>query len=887
MCETLAFVEVNDAACRLLGYTRGEMLQKRLPDIQATADETALREAIAQLRKSGQVNLEGRYRCRNGGFLDLHLTCTAAQLNGRDHLVVVWRDVTAERASQLACESDTERLRALFEISRDGIAIFDHEHHVIEANRSFAEMLGYAPDEVRKLRSWDVDATMSEADIRAGFADLPSVSTIFETRHRRRDGSIYDAEVSASGARIGGRNVIITVTRDITERKKADAALRQVSQYARSLIEASLDPLVTISPDGKITDVNQATETVTGRARQELVGSEFSSYFTEPDKARTVHLQVSSEGKLANFPLAVRHTCGQITEVLCNATIYRNEAGEVKGVLVAARDVTERNRIEAELRHYRQNLEAQVQQRTSDLTETHQKLLDTQFAMDSVGIGIEWVSFESGRFIYVNRHAAEMLGYRVDEMLHLRVMDIDPNFPVTAFFEMRERIRQAGHLKLETVQRNRQGTDIPVEISAYYKDETDGTLPLIISFVTDITERKAAEEALRQAKEAAEAATVSKSAFLANMSHEIRTPLNAITGMTHLLRRAGVTSEQDERLNKIEAAGKHLLEIIDAILDLSKIEAGKFALEESELCIGALIGNVVSMLEGRAHARGLDLHTESGALPNTLLGDPTRLQQGLINLATNAIKFTNRGHITLRALPVDETDSHVLVRFEVEDTGIGVPADTLERLFAAFEQADNSTTRLYGGTGLGLAITKRLAQLMGGAAGASSTLGVGSTFWFTARLKKTASIASAGSKSASEEAKAILKSEYGDRRTLLVEDEPVNREVATAYLHEIWPRIDVANDGVEAVEMANRNTYDVILMDMQMPRMDGLQATREIRAKDPNVLILAMTANAFVDDKKRCIEAGMNDFIAKPVRPNTLYATLLECLQKSQQGSVT
>jgi PAS domain S-box-containing protein len=386
---------------------------------------------------------------------------------------------------------------------------------------------------------------------------------------------------------------------------------------------------------------------------------------------------------------------------------------------------------------------------------------------------------------------------------------------------------------------------------------------------------------LAAAKAAAETANIAKSAFLANMSHEIRTPLNAITGMAHLIRRGGLSPEQARRLDKLDAAGGHLLEVINAILELSKIEAGKFDLEEREVRIDHVLANVASILHDRASDKGLDFSTEIEPLPVRLAGDATRLQQALLNYATNAIKFTEKGSVSVRVSVQEECDDSALLRFEVADTGIGISQDTMAKLFSAFEQADNSTTRKYGGTGLGLAITQRLARLMGGDAGALSSPGQGSTFWFTARLRKLASEGATTECPSEYSASDQLRRDCPGRRILLVEDEPINREITLSLLDDVLLVVDIAEDGIVAVDLVRCNKYDLVLMDIQMPRMDGLEATRQIRGL-PNgatVPILALTANAFADDKAACLAVGMNDFVAKPVDPEALFAVCLQWLR--------
>ena len=389
--------------------------------------------------------------------------------------------------------------------------------------------------------------------------------------------------------------------------------------------------------------------------------------------------------------------------------------------------------------------------------------------------------------------------------------------------------------------------------------------------------------ALSIAKDAAEAASRAKSTFLANMSHELRTPMNGIMGMVELALRRTTDEKARAQLGKAKQSSQILLAVINDILDISKIEAERVKLEDAPLQIGSVLENLVSVFGHKAADKGLHLKTE---LPDTLSrqllrGDAFRLGQILINLLGNAVKFTEHGDITVRARPTDETSDHVQVRFEVSDTGIGIEPEAQQRLFTAFEQADNSMTRKYGGTGLGLAISKRLVRLMGGEIGAESTSGRGSTFWFTIRLAKCEESAVPPAPTIDEpSADARLLRDYAGTRVLLAEDEPINREIAAMLLQDVGLVVDLAEDGQQALDLARHNRYALILMDVQMPNLNGVEATKTIRADSLNrdTPILAMTANAFDEDRKVCLEAGMNDHLAKPFNPETLFETLLKWL---------
>ena len=538
-----------------------------------------------------------------------------------------------------------------------------------------------------------------------------------------------------------------------------------------------------------------------------------------------------------------------------------------------------------ELLRHRGQLEAMVARRTEELKQTQARLVDAQ-RIASLG---SWrLDLATNDVVWT-------------EELY-RMFNADPGQPPPNY-TVQERIFTAeSWARLSAALDKTVQTGVPYELELQIR-RVDGSVGWILArgervsdsrgkavaiqgIAMDITRRKETELLLQTAKEAAETANVAKSAFLANMSHEIRTPLNAITGMAYVLRRSGLSAEQADKLDKIETAGDHLLEIINAVLDLSKVEAGKLELEEKPFSVGEMLDNLSSMIGARAKAKGLVYRVKAEGLPDVLVGDRTRLQQALLNYLSNAIKFTEQGQVILRVRVAEDSGDSVVLRCEVSDTGPGISDNALPRLFTAFEQADNSITRKYGGTGLGLAITRKIAQIMGGEAGVDTVLGKGSCFWLTARLGKAPSALATPDSRGDSGIESSLRREHGGARILLVEDDPLNREVARKLLDSVGLVVDIAEDGEQAVHRAMERDYALIVMDMQMPRMDGLSASRSIRKipRHERTPIVALTANAFAEDRARCLEAGMNDFITKPINPETLFVTLLCWLESGDHA---
>lgn len=527
------------------------------------------------------------------------------------------------------------------------------------------------------------------------------------------------------------------------ELEKLSQSAKLASQYSLSLIEASRDPLVTISPEGKITDMNEAMVKVTDTSRESIKGTDFKDYFTDPVKASEVYKEVFEKGFVVDYPLTIKDN--KLTDVLFNGSTYKDDKGNILGAVIVARDITEQKKNEKEL------IEARV------------------------------------------------------------------------FAEL-------------------------------------------------------ATELAEVAKGKAEDAVKSKQQFLSNMSHEIRTPMNAIIGFTKVVLKTELTDKQREYLNAIKTSGDALIVLINDILDLAKVDAGKMTFEKTPFKLLTSISSMLHLFEIKIQEKNLQLIKNfDKSIPEVLVGDPVRLHQIILNLVSNALKFTNEGSITVDVSVKEQNEDKVIIEFSVKDTGIGIEDYKLEKIFENFQQASSGTSRIYGGTGLGLAIVKQLVESQGGSIEVISELAIGSTFKFLLEFQKTQEL------TLKEVDQVEINYENKNIKVLVVEDIALNQLLMKTLLDDFGFERDIASNGKIAIEKLQENVYDVVLMDLQMPEMNGFDATDYIRNEmKSTVPIIALTADVTTVDLQKCTAVGMNDYIAKPVDERVLYSKIIKHVQRTR-----
>jgi PAS domain S-box-containing protein len=638
------------------------------------------------------------------------------------------------------------------------------------------------------------------------------------------------------------------------------------SQYARSLIEASLDPLVTINTDGKITDMNAALANITGISREQLTGSDFFDYFTEPKNAREVYKEVFAKGSVADSPLTICHRNGKLTDVLFNGSVYKDDGGNVLGVVIVARDVTAQKLIS----EYSHSL-IEASRDPLFVISSDGKISDSNNATAKITELSREKLIGSDFSKYFTEPEKAREGY-----LQVFEKGFLADFPLTICDEMFTEVLFNGSVYKDGRGNVRGAVVVARVITEQKRIERE----LIESKVFAELATGIAEDAKIKAEQAtiiAENAVKAKQQFLSNMSHEIRTPMNAIIGFTKVVLKTELNAKQKEYLTAIKMSGDALIVLINDILDLAKVDAGKMTFEQTPFKMELSISAMLHLFETKIQEKNLELVKEyDRQIPEVLIGDPVRLHQIILNLVSNAVKFTTRGKIVVSVRLLEQDDENVKIEFLIIDTGIGISANNIENIFENFQQASSETSRIYGGTGLGLAIVKQLVEAQGGSIKVQSAIDKGSEFSFVLTFKKTNVNA--------EFQVGIIEQDpkIQNINVLVVEDIALNQLLMKTLLDDFNFTGDIAANGKLAIEKLKNERYDIILMDLQMPEMNGFEATEYIRnTMHSKIPIIALTADVTTVDLAKCKAVGMNDYIAKPIDERLLYSKIVGLVKNS------
>ncbi len=877
----------NEGAERMYGYRASEVIGKPVSMLCPSELEAEVETLLSRIKAGGIAELETKRRTKAGRII--HVSLTISPIRDRTGRIAgaatIARDITERVRSEAAIRESAERFQQLFRRSHDCLYIHDLQGNLLDANDAALELLGYERADLPSLNIGLIVGDDQLPKLTADLRELEQTGALKERseyRLRCKDGSFVNAETNAAVIPFDGTGeAVLGIARDITSRKRAQDALRESEERFRALADGCPSIIWMADAEGKglfanrayLEFFNLASEGTNGEHWHEVVHPEDArAYIGAYERAVRDRTPFRAE-------VRVRRGDGEWRWVTSDAVPRFDSSARFLGHVGITVDITERKLAQQAL----EQSEEKFRQLAENISE------------------VFWIKDGNGtELLYVSPAFERVWGRSCEELYREKGVWLQSMEP-----DDRERM-----ISLKSTRFDREPCDTEYRIRTpggelkWIRDRSfpvrdqAGKVVRFVGIAEDITLRKKAEAAMREAKEAAESSNRAKSEFLANMSHEIRTPLNGVIGMTGLLLETELDDEQRQYAEIIRMSGESLLAVVNDILDFSKIEAGKVDLEIQDFDLAAVLESVRQVLWVKVMEKGLNLSCRAEPeVPLRLRGDFGRLRQVLLNLAGNAVKFTPSGNVTIAASLEWQQEKSIGIRFSVRDTGIGIAADRLSDIFSPFTQVDSSFTRKYGGTGLGLAISHRLVQLLGGEIGVESEPGLGSTFWFTAVFETQAGGGSLGS-TREVVVSAIRTIAQPHRklkrppRILVAEDNAGNQLVARFILEKLGCRADVAGNGVEALEALRKLPYDLVLMDCQMPLVSGYAATQRIRDPESGVLnpaipIIAVTANAWKDERERCLAAGMNDYLAKPVDPQSIAALLGKWLPGDVAGAVS
>lgn len=855
------FLEVNEAFERFTGLARETMLGRTarevIPGIEnASFDWLGVYGEV--VRHGGAKEFE-QYSELLDRWFRVHVYSTESPF-----FTVLVLDISAGKRQAEELAEEAARRRILMEQSKDGIVILDQDGAVYESNRKFAEMIGNPFESMRDLTVFDWEFLYPREELLEMLRNVDQRGDHFETKHRRRDGGVYDVEISTNAAWFGGRKLIFCVCRDITERKRTE----EENRIFKTIADRASYGQAIAALDGTLLYVNRFFANIHGYSPEELLGRHLSVFHTPEQMitANELNASMMHEGHFGPAEVWHRHRDGFEFPMLMNGVLLRDEGGAPRFIAASAVDMTAYHQAELNYRTlFREMLDGFA---------LH------EIICDSSGRPADY------RFLAVNPAFERMTGLKSEAVVGRTVLEVLPGTE-------RHWIESFGGVALSGEPSF--FANYAAELGKHFEVTAFRPAPGRFACIfQDITERKRAEEALRRMLEnarllqrEAEAASRAKSAFLANMSHEIRTPLNGVIGFIGLLADTPLDETQREYVGHIDTSAHLLLDILSNVLDISKIEAERLDLHPAPSNLRRAVERSLAPIRAAAAEKGISLSSSVDEnVPERAVFDPVRLEQVLVNLLSNAVKFTERGGVELSVWCASSTKNEGTVVFSVKDTGIGIPPEERARIFDPFHQVDSSNTRRYGGAGLGLSICRLLLQKMKSSLEVESVPGEGSRFSFALRLDFGAEAAEPPS---GEAAAAPLPGGWRKENpvVLIVEDDWLNMKMLSAIVSKIAHTASVvqAEDGARAVALFRERRPDLVFMDLQMPVKDGFEATAEIRAMEKaegaegrRCRIVALTADVLPETRSVCLAGGMDEYLAKPVRREEIRAVIERCL---------